>query len=448
MTIDSTSLINEITLIAAPQRRMYHLLTAELTFDTTVVNVFRVATLRRYANYTDNYAEEWIIDLVINKGLYNTYLIDNQDKLNINLYIDSSYPGQPPNITKLTMRAFPKNTTDDRVKQNRSADLNQGEVGKLELEVYQFELLDLAVEQMRVMQTGGNYPVTSAASVLRVLMGGAGAMLDLPLEQKPKAPDMIAPDTEVVKNMVAVKQGTNLCDLPGYLQHHYGLYNTQIGSFYHDRSWYIWPLYNTKRFELANKTLTLINVPADRFPDIETTFQRRGSSVVILLTGDSVYEDSSNQQQYNEGNGTRAVRASAMSGDEGRIVDKGQVLLQRSQTNTEIMTNNRRTGVQNAPSATEITDNTSRVLSRTATVNGTTAQFTWQSSDPALIFPGMPVKLLYLKDEKVVQRYGVLIAVESQYRLANPGLIDTSFLADTALTVFISNADDEYNTSL
>lgn len=170
--------------------------------------------------------------------------------------------------------------------------------------------------------------------------------------------------------------------------------------------------------------------------------------MVILLTGDAVYEDNTNRQQYNTGSGTRAVRASAVSGDEGRIVDKGQVMVQRSQTNTEIKTNIRRTGVDVVPSTTEVTDNTARVLSRTATVNGTTAQFTWQSSDPSLIFPGMPVKLLYLKDGVVVQRYGVLTAAEAQYRLANPGLIDTILLADTALTVFISNEDDAYNTSL
>ncbi|QXO10307.1 hypothetical protein pEaSNUABM37_00348 [Erwinia phage pEa_SNUABM_37] len=448
MTIDSTSLINEITQIAAPQRRLYHNLTAELTFDTTVLNVFRVASLNRYCDFVKAYAEEWMIDLVMNKGLFNTYVVDNQDRLMINLYIDSSVPGKAPNIKKLQMRAFPKNTTDERVKQNRSADLNQEEIGKLEMDVYQFQLVDVAMEHMRAMQTGGNYPVTSAASVLRTLLGGAGSMLDLPLEQKPVAPDVIAPDTEVVKNMICVKQGTNLCDLPGYLQHHYGLYNTQLGSFYHDRSWYVWPLYNTKRFELAKKTLTLINVPRDRFPDIETTFAIRGNSVVILLTGDSVYEDTTNRQQYNDGNGTRAIRASAVSGDEGRIVDKGQVVVQRSQSNTEIKTNDRRTGVNVVPSTTEVTDNTARVLSRTATVNGTTAQFAWQSSDPSLIFPGMPVKLLYLKDGVVVQRYGVLTAAESQYTLAQPGLMDKASLAKTALTVFISNTDDTYNTSL
>jgi len=60
----------------------------------------------------------------------------------------------------------------------------------------------------------------------------------------------------------------------------------------------------------------------------------------------------------------------------------------------------------------------------------------------------MPVKLLYLKGEKVVQRYGVLTGDESLYRLARPGLMDEGMLVNTALTVFMSNEDDEYNTSL
>jgi len=234
------------------------------------------------------------------------------------------------------------------------------------------------------METGGNYPVTTPASVLRVMLGGLGDSLELPLEHKPKAPEIITPDSEAVKNMVVVKQGTNMCDLAGYLQAHYGLYNTQLGSFYKNQTWYVWPLYNTKRFELAKRTLTLINVPRDRFPDIETTYQVRGSSVVVLLTGDTAFNDNSNRQQNNEGNGTRAVRASAISGDEGRVVDAGQVYLERGTSNTEIKTNDRRSGVNYVPTSTEVTDNTPRVLSRTATVNGTSAQFTWESSDPSL----------------------------------------------------------------
>lgn len=448
MTIDSTALINEITLIAAKQKRPGFTMNAELYFDTTVVNVVRVANLLRYNDYVGAYAEEWTIDLVINTGLYNTYLIDNADKLKINLIIVMQLPGEEPVITKLNMRAFPKNTDDARVKQNRTADLNQSAVGEMEIGTYQFHLLDIAVEQMRTMQTGGNYPVTSASSVLSVLLGGSGSMLDLPLEQKPQAPQIVEPDTQVVKNLVSVKQGTNLCDLAGYLQQHYGLYNTRIGSYYHNRTWYVWPLYNTKRFELARATLTLINVPADRFPEIETSYETRGSSTVILLTGDAKFEDNSNRQQYNDGNGTRTIRASAISGDDGRVVDSGEVLLKRSETNTEIKTNDRRNGVNFVPTTNEVTDNTARVLSRTATVNGTTAQFSWQSSNPDVVYPGMPVKLLYLKGNKVVQRYGVVTEFQSNYQLARPGLMDRGMLCRSAITVFISNADDEYNTSL
>lgn len=448
MAIDSTGLMNEINEIALGGKRPVYTLTAELFYDTTVIPIFRVASLNRREDYVEAYAEEILIELVIGADDYNSLVRDNADKLKINLIINMQIPGHEPDITRMTMRAFLKNTDDTRLTQNTTGQLNSKESSKLQMANYQFQLMDLAIEQMRTMETGGNYPVTSAASVLRVLLGGAGASLELPLAQKPKAPEMVEPDTNVIKNTVVVKQGTNLCDLAGYLQEHYGLYNTKLGSFYHDLSWYIWPLYNTKRFELARRTLTLINVPHDRFPNIENTHAVRGSSVVILLTGESKLDDSTNRQQYNEGNGTRAIRASAMSGDEGRTVDKGQVILQRSESNTEIKTNDRRNGVNYVPSSGEVTDNTQRVLSRTATVNGTTGQFTWDSSNPSLLLPGMPVKYLYLKGDQVVQRYGVLTGTESQYMLMRPGLLDKGMVVNTALTVFLSNVDDTMNTSL
>ena len=65
MTIDSTALINEISLIAGKQKRPGYTMNAEIYFDTTVVNVIRVANLLRYNDYVGAYAEEWTVDLVL-----------------------------------------------------------------------------------------------------------------------------------------------------------------------------------------------------------------------------------------------------------------------------------------------------------------------------------------------------------------------------------------------
>lgn len=448
MAIDNSGFMNEIREIASGGQRVLYEFTADLFYDTTVIQVFRISSVNRYANFMTDYAETFVIDLLLQQSDYDQLIRDNADKLKINLIIKRWIPGSRPDITRLTMRAFLKANTDRRAEQNTTADMDYQSSGKLQMNLYQFNLVDLAIEQMRVMGTGGNYPVTSPASVLRTLLGGAGASLDLPLEQKPKAPEMVPADSEVVKNMVTIKHGTGLCDLPGYLQQHYGIYNTGMGHFYHDQTWYVWPMYNTKRFELAKRTLTLINVPRDRFPSIEKTHAVRGNSVVILLTGQTKFEDTSNRQQFNVGNGTRATRASAISGDEGRIVDKGRVFLQRSSTNTEIRTNARGSGVDFIPDSNEVTDNTPRVLSRTATVNGASAQFTWESSDPALLQPGMPVKYLYMDGNSVSQRYGVLTAMESAFHLAQKGLMESNMLCNTALTVFLDNANSTFNNSL
>ncbi|MEQ5092517.1 hypothetical protein ABN224_21305, partial [Providencia rettgeri] len=158
--------------------------------------------------------------------------------------------------------------------------------------------------------------------------------------------------------------------------------------------------------------------------------------------------DNNNMVKYNQGDGTRAIRASAMSGSEGMTVDKGQVVLHRGKTNTEILTSERVTDTNLAPTEPEVTDNTCRIHSRTAVGQGSHMQLGWENSNPDLLTPGMPLKLLYLKGDVVVQRYGTLLRWENLYSLAGPGLTDTAMFCNSALTIFVEPEESDSNSSL
>ncbi|ANH51770.1 putative virion structural protein [Erwinia phage vB_EamM_MadMel] len=453
MNLEKSSLYNEIIAIGTKGGRSVYRIKAEIFFDTTVCSVFRVRSLNRFDDFMNRYSEELNIEVAMSEGVYNQQIIPNATRLKMHLVINKYEPGQEPVSTRYTLRVFPKTGYDPQLTQQRAADINQAAIAATSLQFYQFQLFTSAIEQLSATPCAGIFPTTSPAALIRVLLGGVSEGLELPLEEKPLGMEMypvdaVTPDgKEIIKNHVVVKP-IQLCDLPGFLQHEYGLYKTAIGSYYHKQYWHIWPLYNTKRFELVRKNLIVVNVPKDKFPNMEHTYEMRGSSLCVLATGDTAVHDTSNLAQYQEGNGVRATRSSAMSGDEGMEVKQGQVVLQRGATNSEFITNTRQGAVNFAPMAGEITDNSYRIVSKTAVNNGSTIQVTWQNADPELIFPGMPVKYLYMKSTGVEQRYGTLVMAEAHYRLAQDGLADEVMLCDMALTLFIDTTDETANSSL
>lgn len=454
MILEKSSLYSEIMAIASKSGRTTFRMKAEIFFDTTICSIFRVRSLNRFSDFMKTYYEETNIEVAMSEGVYNQQIIPNAQRLKMHLILYTYPPNSDPVVTKFTMRVFPKTGYDPQMTQQKSADIDQKAIADTSLQFYQFQLMDSAIEQLRVVPAGGIYPTTSPGSLIRTMLGGISEGLELPLEEKPAGlnmypADAITPDgKEIIKNHVVVNQRVPLVDLPGFLQHEYGIYKTGLGQFYHRQYWYIWPLYNTKRFELVQKNMIIVNVPRDKFPSIERTFEMRGSSLCILATGDTTVHDQSNLAQYNDGNGVRAQRASSVSGDEGLEVSGGQVMLQRGASNSEFVTSQRPNGVNYAPMTTEITDNSYRMVSKNSANNGATIQVTWENANPELITPGMPIKYLYMRDTGVEQRYGTLIMTEAHYRLARDGLTDEAMLCDMALTIFIDNIDEQNNSSL
>lgn len=455
MILEKSSLYNEIMAIASKSGRTSFRMRAEIFFDTTVCSVFRVRSLNRFSDYMETYYEETSIEVAMSEGVYNQQIIPNVQRLKMHLLI-TAYPpgGGEPETTKYTMRVFPKTGYDPQMTQQRASDINQKAIADTSMQFYQFQLMDSAIEQLRVIPAGGINPTTSPGSLIRTMLGGISESLELPLEEKPLGMNMypadaVTPDgKEIIKNHIVVNHRVLLVDLPGYLQHEYGIYKTGIGYFYHRQYWYVWPLYNTKRFELMKQTMIIVNVPRDKFPSIERTFEMRGNSLCILATGDTTVHDQSNLAQYNQGNGVRAQRSSSVSGDEGLEVKGGEAMLQRGASNSEFITSQRPNGINYAPMTAEITDNSYRMVSKNAVNNGATIQVTWENADPELIVPGMPVKYLYQRDTGVEQRYGTLIMAECHYRMARDGMMDDVMMCDMALTLFIDNVDEQNNSSL
>jgi hypothetical protein len=60
----------------------------------------------------------------------------------------------------------------------------------------------------------------------------------------------------------------------------------------------------------------------------------------------------------------------------------------------------------------------------------------WEHSEPSLIVPGMLCRILYLSDDTIQQKYGVILKKHDSVQMAAPGLTVARHVTRTALSIF------------
>jgi hypothetical protein len=125
-----------------------------------------------------------------------------------------------------------------------------------------------------------------------------------------KGVDMVEPNNENKSEHIIVRHGTRLFDLPIYAHKHLGgIYNAGIGCYYQSRYWFIYPLYDTTRFNKAKKTLVIVKVPTLRARAIERTYRNEGDTLYVIGTSNSEIDDDAGTNFSNKGNGVRFADA-------------------------------------------------------------------------------------------------------------------------------------------
>jgi hypothetical protein len=87
------------------------------------------------------------------------------------------------------------------------------------------------------------------------------------------------------------------------------------------------------------------------------------------------------------------------------------------------------------------TDNHANARSAVAKQKGTYAQVLWENSDPYLVYPGMAVELLYIRDRAVVRVRGVVLSAEDEIVPVGTIAKVTRHKTNTALTLFLEQTE-------
>jgi hypothetical protein len=254
---------------------------------------------------------------------------------------------------------------------------------------------------------------------------------------------MVKASNQKSREQIVIPHGTKLSEIAHHV--HYkcgGLYSAGLGYYLQGDYWYVYPCYDTTRFAEADKTLTVINVPPNRMPGIERTYRLDGTNLVALATGKIKFRDSTNELQLNHGNGVRFVDADTLM--EKFVQTTGnKAIAARGRTNSEFIAEKRVNGKNFVASGLKpINANPYVEYSALAKRQGSLITLVWENANRALLYPGMPTKIMYLDGEEIKVLYGVLLHVHVFVSLKDPGIEARRYATNLMLGVFVKPLDE------
>lgn len=310
------------------------------------------------------------------------------------------------------------------------------------------QLLNRSLEPIRIKTTGGAFKNVTNGDLLKSII--STECLKITYDGKPVIDclDMVDVDNKENQVQLLIPHSTLIVDLPQYLQSQKtGVYNAGIGSFiqsYNEKmTWFIYPLFNPKRFESKENKVIFYSIPKNRFAGIERTYRQASGVVYILATGGKGYRSTGEADLMNSGAGYRMTDSRPMMRKPVEMTAEGPIA-NRNSLNHEVLTIDRTDGLNYAPIATKtISSNpflqSSAVLQR----RGARIDFTWINANPSLLYPGMPCEFIFLdKDDKVKEVNGVVLFVHAYTEMEGKGMATGSHITSCQITLFVTEMEE------
>jgi len=386
-----------------------------LTGDGIVIPIFAVQKVLINADFTSNFRDEIAIDLIITEGNYLFKLYPNRRKLKLSVI-------RTPITEDTSTVKYNRETLVDKFNAYLSdaggiedpAVVNGGGYWSTASEAdiagvrrIRLEVIDPAALAVQGWSVGINFRKNTLLQALHGLIDYFGAEATQTVGRKLLGSHIVPPKNTRVYNQIPIRQATPLIEAPDILHEQIGVYSAGFTHYLQGRYWYVFPLYDVNRFSETKRTITVYNIPPDKLPHIERTFRKLGNALSVLSTGLVVNNDDTEFSQINKGNGVRYADASLIM-DSQVILNNGKATIDPSKTVNEFISESRADGFQQVKTSTRFTANQFYQMSQIASRMVQVYRVVWENSDPSLLYPGMPCRIIQMRDNQQETYEGVL----------------------------------------
>lgn len=459
-TIDNTSIYQDIIKIASlPALDTHYRYEAEFWIGDEKVPAIKVISLDRERNYSQDHSDVIMLRVAVGLGTYTHRIYPFKQSLTVKLYQKEVIPAgggkdldSKPIVSEDYEAILVDAVSPTLVNATQASDdVETGD--RSDILTIDLQLIEKAANRQRGIEVGGVFRNTTVQKVIKLLFS-AEIETDKPpilpftskeyeddvLREAVLGCDIVDCDNTTVYDHIVIPHGTRLVDVPLYLQRVYGVYNTGIGYYYQHGIWFVYPLFNPMRFNDETNHLIIANVPANRMPGIEKSYRVEEpiyyGKTFIIATGDVAHQDTSETLQLNQGNGYVMGRSSGML-DRFSETSANVVKVKEDDTTLEGLVESR-SGHNFIRTAKEgISDNSFLQNSRLAKQVGALVQLRWDNSKAKILYPGMPLRLLYVKGGEVASLNGCVFQVEEKSSVVESSPSEHRHARNAAITVFI-----------
>lgn len=381
---------------------------------TEQIPALAVTGLMESADFITARSEKIGLRVRLQPGVYIDKIVPSRDNLTVQIIASTE--------SDVRMREFvvvPLRDNDPRVANNSAANASFGGQDTISMHEYEFQLLDRGFAKLKNLQVSDTYVMANITDTIRLVMEEFSSKVEYAGNSQYKGLYLHEPVDNVNKyRQILFPHGTRLIDVPGILQNHeeYGVYSKGLGSFYKQRYWWVYPLFNTTLADTHHRPIDIIRVPRDKIPTLDETFYISDNALTIIATGSAKHQDKADIRKQNNGVGQRLVMADAITGESGYQYSKGKAITTRQDSLQEYKLSDRKDGEEYIPLKSTPTSNVCKAMSENAMNEGEFITVEWHNGDVGYLEPGHPLRYQYMTDEGTLTvRKGVLIGYRSDY---------------------------------
>lgn len=418
-------------------KAVIHLGDSGNTYTPLQVNAINIR-----ADYIKGYADEITCTMMIPLGKYAYKVYPNRTKLEISL---TKLPlGE--SSSDLSWNAQPQSERYSAylVDGDKAPNVGQGRetvaedvLDRTDILLVSFQLTNKAVEKIRMISVGGIFRNTTVKDTILAVLTKESQNVKVENKRAIDGVDLVAPKNISKRDHILLPQGIKLFDVCDYIHNNVGVYNAGIGSYIYNKIWYVFPLYDTTRFNESKLTLSVIVLPSNKFPQLERTYRKIGNSLTILITSDTGFKDDAGSSYLNNGNAVRFADANNFMSGINQTKDN-TTLISRAKNVNEFKLEDRPDKV-NHVTVTEkkITANPYTEYSKLLARKGGVFNAIWENSNPTLLVPGMVTRISYFDDQEIKEIYGVLLGAQhNTIKMGDFG--STRHVVNSSLSFFVN----------
>ncbi len=445
MDINKLSLYDEVKLISeSGSKPVFHRWELTIHANNKDIKPLYIDEVEIEGNYLTNLFDILSIEATFPLGQFNYYIVPYKTKLKatikkVPLEENTQAVGnfQRP-VETLTYYATLYKDKSDILEGNKPGIDDIHKLDRTDVTKVRFQLIDPLVKVVRTISVGNIYHGMRGIDLIRFILTKYTKMASKDMSVAAIGCTVADKANTEVRNNIIIPHRTRLIDVP-YLINKIagGVYSAGLSYYLQKGQWFVFAPFDITAYETSKKGLTIVNLPANRFPEPERSYRETPTQVIIIATGNSSHKDFSESMQQNTGNAIAFVDANKIFGNFVKT-ENGTSNIERGKNVNEVVGELRDDGINYiAESRDRITANTFTEYMKLAEKSGGFIQDVWENSNPDLLYPGMPVKYMYVENNMPQELYGILIGAHTISMSGTRSVSNKRFGNKTTLTLFL-----------